>query len=183
MFSDIRGFTPLAESQPPEETIELLNTYYTLMFDAIGGHGGIVTLMMGDGLMAVFGAPLPLPDHCESAVRAALEMIELVDLFNLERDGRGQAADPHRHRHRLRRDGRGLHRHQRARDLHVHRRHRQSRGAPRDAHQGRGAPDPDRRRDARRAGRSLRVEPLGPVPIRGKAAPVDVYSVNLDQKV
>ena len=43
MFSDIRGFTPLAESQPPEETIELLNTYYTLMFDAISGHGGIVT--------------------------------------------------------------------------------------------------------------------------------------------
>ena len=47
MFSDIRGFTPLAETQPPEETIELLNTYYTLMFDAIGGHGGIVTLMVG----------------------------------------------------------------------------------------------------------------------------------------
>ena len=69
MFSDIRGFTPLAESQPPEETIELLNTYYALMFDAISGHGGIVTLMVGDGLMAVFGAPLPLPDACDSAVR------------------------------------------------------------------------------------------------------------------
>ena len=65
MFSDIRGFTPLAESQSPEETIELLNTYYTLMFDAISGHGGIVTLMIGDGLMAIFGAPLPLPDHCD----------------------------------------------------------------------------------------------------------------------
>src|SRR5690242_16875508 len=41
LFSDIRGFTPLAEAQPPEETIELLNTYYTLMFDAIASHGGI----------------------------------------------------------------------------------------------------------------------------------------------
>ena len=40
MFVDIRDFTPLAESQPPEETIELLNNYYALMFDAIGGHGG-----------------------------------------------------------------------------------------------------------------------------------------------
>ena len=90
MFSDIRGFTSLAESQPPEETIELLNTYYTLMFDAISGHGGVVTLMMGDGLMAVFGAPLPLPDHCGSAVRAALEMIELIDLFNLEREAAGK---------------------------------------------------------------------------------------------
>ena len=71
MFSDIRGFTPLAESQSPEETIELLNTYYTLMFSAISGHGGIVSLMIGDGLMAIFGAPLPVPEHRESAVRAA----------------------------------------------------------------------------------------------------------------
>lgn len=86
MFSDIRSFTPLAESQPPEETIDLLNNYYALMFDAISGHGGIVTLMVGDGLMAVFGAPLALPDHAECAVRAALEMIELIELFNYERD-------------------------------------------------------------------------------------------------
>jgi adenylate cyclase len=85
LFCDIRGFTTLAESQSPEETIELLNTYYALMFDAISGHGGIVTMMMGDGLMAVFGAPLPLPDHAQSAVDAAREMIELVELFDVER--------------------------------------------------------------------------------------------------
>jgi adenylate cyclase len=85
MFSDIRDFTPLVESQPPEETIDLLNTYYTLMFDAISSHGGVVNQMIGDGLMAIFGAPLPLPDHEASAVRAALEMIELVGMFNLER--------------------------------------------------------------------------------------------------
>jgi adenylate cyclase len=91
MFSDIRGFTSLAESQPPEETIELLNTYYELMFDAISGHGGVVTLMMGDGLMSVFGAPVPLADHGESAVRAAQEMVELIELFNLER---GAAQKP-----------------------------------------------------------------------------------------
>ena len=90
MFSDIRGFTSLAESQPPEETIELLNTYYELMFDAISGHGGVVTLMMGDGLMSVFGAPVPLPDHGESAVRAAQEMVELIELFNVERKAAGK---------------------------------------------------------------------------------------------
>jgi class 3 adenylate cyclase len=90
MFSDIRDFTSLAEKQDPEETIELLNTYYALMFDAISGHGGVVTLMMGDGLMAVFGAPLPLPDHCDAAVRAAQEMVELIDLFNLERQAAGK---------------------------------------------------------------------------------------------
>jgi adenylate cyclase len=90
MFSDIRDFTALAESQPPEETIELLNTYYALMFDAINSHGGVVTLMMGDGLMSVFGAPMPLPDHGASAVRAAQEMVEMIDLFNLERNGAGK---------------------------------------------------------------------------------------------
>src|SRR5438046_3910928 len=63
MFSDIRDFTPLVESQPPEATIDLLNTYYTLMFNALSGHGGIVSLIMGDGLMAIFGAALALPDH------------------------------------------------------------------------------------------------------------------------
>jgi adenylate cyclase len=90
MFSDIRGFTSLAESQPPEETIELLNTYYALMFDAISSHGGVVTQMMGDGLMSVFGAPMPLADHCDSAVQAAQEMVELIDLFNFEREAAGK---------------------------------------------------------------------------------------------
>ena len=85
MFSDIRGFTALVESQPPEETIELLNTYYTLMFDAISGHGGVVNQMIGDGLMAIFGAPLPLADPPLAAVRAALDMIEMIELFNVER--------------------------------------------------------------------------------------------------
>jgi class 3 adenylate cyclase len=85
MFSDIRGFTALVESQPPEETIELLNTYYTLMFDAITGQGGVVNQMIGDGLMAIFGAPLPLSQPGPSAVRAALDMIEMIELFNLER--------------------------------------------------------------------------------------------------
>jgi len=90
MFSDIRGFTSLVESQPPEETIELLNTYYTLMFDAISGHGGVVNQMIGDGLMAIFGAPQPLEDAPIAAVRAALDMVEMIELFNVERDGLGK---------------------------------------------------------------------------------------------
>jgi len=84
MFSDIRSFTSLAESLPPAETIELLNSYYTLMFDAIGSQGGVVNQMVGDGLMAMFGAPLPRPDHAERAVLAGLEMLELVAGFNRE---------------------------------------------------------------------------------------------------
>jgi len=85
MFADIRGFTSMCATQPPDETIELLNTYYTLMFDAISGRGGVVNQMIGDGLMAVFGAPLPLADAAGSAVRAALDMIEMIELLNVER--------------------------------------------------------------------------------------------------
>jgi adenylate cyclase len=90
MFCDIRGFTSIVEQQSPEETIELLNTFYTLMFDAITGSGGVVNQMVGDGLMAIFGAPLPLADPCGSAVRAAREMIELIGLLNVEREGAGK---------------------------------------------------------------------------------------------
>ncbi len=85
MFADIRSFTALVESQPAEETIELLNTYYMLMFDAIHSHHGVVNQMIGDGLMALFGAPLPLPGHESSAVLAALEMVEMMAQFNQQR--------------------------------------------------------------------------------------------------
>ena len=90
MFSDIRGFTSLVESQTPDETIELLNNYYALMFDAISGNGGVVNQMIGDGLMAVFGAPLPLANHSAAAVRAARDMIEMVGLLNFERVAAGR---------------------------------------------------------------------------------------------
>jgi adenylate cyclase len=90
MFSDIRAFTGLAESLPPAETIELLNSYYTLMFDAIGSQGGIVNQIQGDGLMALFGAPLPHADHAERAVRAGLEMLEMVAGFNRDQAAQGK---------------------------------------------------------------------------------------------
>lgn len=90
MFSDIRSFTHIAESQPAAETIELLNSYYTLMFDAIGSQGGIVNQMLGDGLMALFGAPLPRVDHRACAVRAALEMLELIAGFDREQSAQGK---------------------------------------------------------------------------------------------
>jgi len=90
MFADIRGFTSLVESQPPEETIELLNTWYTLMFEAISAQGGVVNQMIGDGLMAIFGAPLSLPDHAAAAVRAALDMVEMIQLLDAEREQAGK---------------------------------------------------------------------------------------------
>lgn len=90
MFCDIRSFTTIAEAHDPAETIELLNDYYTLMMDAISAEGGIVNQMVGDGLMAIFGAPLPLANHRRAAVLAARQMISLIRLFNEEQAGRGK---------------------------------------------------------------------------------------------
>ncbi len=84
MFADIRSFTTIAESQEPAVTIELLNNYFALMFDAIASYGGTVNQMVGDGLMAVFGAPITMEDHRERAVRAALDMVDNLVVFNAE---------------------------------------------------------------------------------------------------
>jgi adenylate cyclase len=84
LFCDIRSFTTIAESQSPQDTIELLNAYYTLMIDAITAQGGFVNQMEGDGLMSIFGAPLALADYRQRAVLAAREMIELIAEFSQE---------------------------------------------------------------------------------------------------
>jgi adenylate cyclase len=88
MFCDIRSFTAIVEAREPSETIELLNDYYTLMMDAIGAEGGIVNQMVGDGLMAIFGAPLPRDGHRLGAVLAARQMVEMIRLFNEEQAAR-----------------------------------------------------------------------------------------------
>jgi class 3 adenylate cyclase len=90
MFCDIRSFTSITEAREPTETIELLNDYYTLMMDAIGGEGGIVNQIVGDGLMAIFGAPIPSNDHRLRAVLAGCQMVELIKLFNVEQVARGK---------------------------------------------------------------------------------------------
>jgi len=85
MFADIRSFTTLSEKQDPVDTIELLNNYFALMFDAIIGNNGTVNQMEGDGFMAIFGAPEYHENHRDQAVRAAVEMIELLKIFNEQR--------------------------------------------------------------------------------------------------
>jgi len=84
MFADIRSFTTIGEKQDASETIDLLNNYFALMFEAIIGNHGTVNQLEGDGLMAIFGAPIHQDGHCEHAVRAALEMIDLLRGFNVE---------------------------------------------------------------------------------------------------
>jgi class 3 adenylate cyclase len=90
MFCDIRSFTTIAEAREPAETIALLNDYYALMMEAIHAEGGIVSQMIGDGLMAIFGAPLPREDHRRAAVLAARQMIDLIRLFNQDQAAQGK---------------------------------------------------------------------------------------------
>jgi adenylate cyclase len=83
LFSDIRGFTTYSESRPPEKVIEVLNRYLTTMTDVILRHRGTLVTFMGDGIMAVFGAPIPQEDHADRALAAAREMAgEALEEFN-----------------------------------------------------------------------------------------------------
>ena len=77
MFTDLRGFTSLAESLTPARVIEILNRYLSEMSDAILDHGGTLVAYMGDGIMAVFGAPLPQDDHADRALATAREMLSV----------------------------------------------------------------------------------------------------------
>ncbi|MCC6831131.1 MAG: adenylate/guanylate cyclase domain-containing protein [Thermoleophilia bacterium] len=83
MFADLREFTTRAEQLPPETVIEVLNRYLTGMSDAVLDHGGTLVSYMGDGIMAIFGAPIEQPDHADRAVDAAREMLRVrLPAFN-----------------------------------------------------------------------------------------------------
>jgi adenylate cyclase len=76
LFSDIRGFTTFSETRDPEEVLEILNRYHEEMTNEVMAHGGTLISFMGDGIMAVFGAPIEQPDHADRAFAAAREMLE-----------------------------------------------------------------------------------------------------------
>jgi adenylate cyclase len=93
MFSDLRGFTSFAESLPVEQVIEVLNVYLGEMSAAILDNGGTLVAYMGDGIMAVFGAPIEQPDHADRALAAAREMLgPRLKTFNdhLKAEGLGE---------------------------------------------------------------------------------------------
>jgi len=89
LFADIRGFTKFSVEHPPELVVDLLNRYFTVMTGLIHDHGGTVDKFRGDGLMAFFGAPLPLANHDRSAIKAALAMSDSLERLNgeLGKDG------------------------------------------------------------------------------------------------
>lgn len=77
LFSDLRGFTSFAEELEPDRVIEVLNRYLEEMSDAIMDNGGTLVAYMGDGIMAVFGAPIEQEDHADRALAAAREMLKV----------------------------------------------------------------------------------------------------------
>ena len=77
MFTDLRGFTTFSEGLAADEVIGLLNRYLGTISDAVLAHGGTLVTYTGDGMMAVFGAPLPQDDHADRALAAAREMLEV----------------------------------------------------------------------------------------------------------
>ena len=74
-FTDIRDFTRLSESHPPEEVLRLLNLYFGRMCEIVAAHGGLVNKFLGDGMLIVFGAPTHQPDDARRALAASREML------------------------------------------------------------------------------------------------------------
>jgi len=75
LISDIEGYTAISEEMAPERVVELVNRYFRVATDIVESHGGIVDKFMGDGMLAVFGAPLDDPDHAAAAVAAATQLV------------------------------------------------------------------------------------------------------------
>lgn len=92
LFSDLRNFTGLVELMPPSQVLEYLNEVQGLLAEIVSKHGGTVDKFMGDGMLAVFGAPRQLDDHAQHGIAAATEIISSIAALNRERRGRGEPA-------------------------------------------------------------------------------------------
>ena len=82
MFLDIRNFSSYAAGERPEAVMAYLNTLFDFMIDIVNEHQGIVNKFLGDGFMAVFGAPVEDTERCGHAVKASLEILERLDRLN-----------------------------------------------------------------------------------------------------
>ena len=83
LFTDVRGFTSLSEKLEPEKVTEIMNKALTIQADAVKKYGGMVDKYIGDAMMAIFNAPIDLPNHETSAVLCAIEIKEEMQKANL----------------------------------------------------------------------------------------------------
>ena len=84
MFADIVRFTPLCETLAPEDTVKLLNEFFTIATEIIFRHDGTVDKFVGDSVMAFWGAPEAVPDHADRALRAADDLVRWLEVGNEE---------------------------------------------------------------------------------------------------
>lgn len=89
LFSDIRGFTAMSETAPPEAVVTLLNGYFSRQVGVIFAHSGTLDKFIGDAIMAFWGAPVALEDHARLAVAAALDMASALEEMRGELSGLG----------------------------------------------------------------------------------------------
>jgi len=89
LFSDIRGFTTMSETAPPEKIVEMLNIHFSVMADIILRHNGTIDKYIGDAIMAFWGAPVRMEEHAEQAVLAAIDMLEGLKEVNKTLKERG----------------------------------------------------------------------------------------------
>jgi adenylate cyclase len=92
LFSDLRDFTTFSEKLPPTEVLTLLNRYLDRMSTIIEKHGGVIDKYIGDAIMALFGAPVAVPDAPDRAIAAAREMARALDDLNRELIAEGKPA-------------------------------------------------------------------------------------------
>ncbi|PYV14448.1 MAG: hypothetical protein DMG21_18160 [Acidobacteria bacterium] len=84
LFCDIRDFTAFSQSKAPRQVVARLNSFFERMSAAVDAHGGFINKFLGDGFLAVFGAPGRSADHAQQAVEAALAMEASLGVFNQE---------------------------------------------------------------------------------------------------
>jgi adenylate cyclase len=89
LFTDIRGFTSLSETMPPEKIVAMLNSYFEEQVEVIFRHGGTLDKFIGDAIMAFWGAPVAHPEHARLAVEAALAMSDTLEAW---RQGIGEVG-------------------------------------------------------------------------------------------
>jgi adenylate cyclase len=86
LFLDIRNFTAFSRTRPPTEVVDYLNNLFAFMIEAVDRHHGIINKFLGDGFVAIFGAPLDDPRATHNAVRAARDMLAEIDRRGMDKD-------------------------------------------------------------------------------------------------
>ena len=92
LFSDIRGFTTMSDGRPPEEVVNTLNEYFEVMVDVLFQYQGTLDKFVGDEIIGLFGAPIPIDDAPYKAVACALMMLHGLEEFNRTRASEGLSA-------------------------------------------------------------------------------------------